>query len=70
MSISVFKVLYHFELAGKQHASGVHQDHIAAAAGDPTTLSAVLVAAGKGAPAGHVLVFESIANSGAGSYLS
>ena len=42
----------------------------AAASGDPAILAAVLASNGLGAPSGATLVFDSIANSGIGSYLS
>lgn len=73
MGISVFKCIYHYELSaygGKPHSSGWRQEYIGAAAGDPSTLGAVLASNGKGAPTGYVIVFDSIANSGAGAYLS
>lgn len=75
MAISIFKVIYHYEktaYGGLKHFLEHFQDHIAAANGLPATLDAVLTAAGgnRVAPSGHVRVFDSISNSGAGTVLS
>ena len=71
LAIQVFKVVYHSELNGKQDQGfGVQQDLVAAASGDAATLTAVLVAAGKGPKAGRVLVFDSIQPFSAGTFLS
>ena len=71
MPLSLFKVIFHYEVNGRplqQH--GWRQSHVAAASGDPAILAAVLASNGLGAPSGATLVFDSIANSGIGSYLS
>jgi hypothetical protein len=70
-NISIFKVLYHYEVGGKPNqGSGWHQDYVAAAAGDPATLATVLTNNGRATPAGHTIVFDSISNHGVGSLLS
>ena len=69
--INVYKVICHAELNGKQDQGfGVQQYLVAAASGDAVTLTAVLVGAGQGPRPGRVLVFDSIANAGVGTYLS
>ena len=74
MSISIFKVVYHYShtaYGGKLHEElGFRQDYIGAASGDSATLSAVLVSNGKAAPAGSVIVFDSIVNAGVVSALT
>ncbi len=70
-NISIFKVLYHYEAAGKPHqGSGWHQDYVAAAAGDPASLATVLANNGRAVPAGYSIVFDSISNHGVGTLLS
>lgn len=77
MSISqTFTVRYHYELGaygGKKVATiggEERQDHVAAAAVDAATITAVLNANGRGAPPGAVLVIDSIGNAGPGSFLT
>jgi hypothetical protein len=73
MAIQVFKTIYHYELGkpgGKKHSAEYSQDHIAAADGLPATLDAILTSNGRVAPTGHVRVFDSIANEGAGTFLT
>jgi hypothetical protein len=71
MGINIYKVIYHAEVGGKElQGFGIRQEHIAAASGDPATLQAVLASNGKDVPAGATIKFDSIANSGAGVYLS
>lgn len=71
MAINVYKVVYHAELNGRQDQGyGVNQDLVAAASGDAVTLSAVIIAAGRGPRPGCVLVFDSIANASLGTFLS
>jgi hypothetical protein len=77
MSTSLtFTVRYHYEAGaygGKKVATvggEERQDHVAAAAGDMATVTAVLVANGRGAPPGAVLVIDSIGNAGPGSFLT
>ncbi len=71
MAINIYKVIYHAEASGKAHGPfGFRQEHIAAASGDPATLQAVLASNGKDVPAGTVIKFDSIANSGSGSALT
>jgi hypothetical protein len=69
-TIQTFKVIVHAELSGeKLEHFGCRQFHLAAAAGDPATLAAVLDADSLcPRPAGAVLVFDQISNSGGGTY--
>lgn len=67
------KVLWHYELGsygGKKHFSGDFQNFVAAADMKPATIDAVLTSNGFVTPAGHVRVFDSIANEGVGNILS
>ena len=72
-TINFYTVRWHYELNGKK-ASHVgpagyaeeHQDHLAAAAGDAATLTAVLVSKYGAATQGATLVIDSIGNAGPG----
>ena len=70
-----FTVRYHYELGSyggkKQSQLGEElQSHIIAADSSKATIEAVLVANGKGAPNGSVLVLDSVANAGPSQFLS
>jgi hypothetical protein len=71
-----YTVRYHYEAGaygGKKVATiggEERQDHVIAATGDAATITAVLNANGRGAPAGAVLVIDSIGNAGPSSFLT
>jgi len=66
-----YTVRWHYEINGKKAGHLVsqaeeHQDHVAAAANDTATLTAVLVGKYGATPSGAVLVIDSIGNTGPG----
>jgi len=65
-----YTVRWHYEINGKKAAhlypAGEHQDHVAAAASDAATITAVLVGKYGSTPAGAVLMIDSIGNAGPG----
>jgi hypothetical protein len=68
-------VRYHYEAGvygGRKlsHLGEELQSHVIAANSDKATIEAVLNANGKTAPAGAVLVIDSVANAGPGQFLS
>jgi hypothetical protein len=70
-----YTVRWHYEVAGKKAAHIVsaaeeHQDHVAAAANDAATITAVLVAKYGATPSGAVLVLDSIGNAGPGQAIT
>lgn len=64
-SVELLRVVYHAEQAGKTNVTfGFRQRQIACVNRNPDKLTAILAANGEGPPAGHVIVFDSIANLG------
>jgi hypothetical protein len=66
-----YTVRWHYEVNGKKASHLVshaeeHQDHVAAAANDAATITAILVTKYGATPAGAVLVLDSIGNAGPG----
>ena len=72
-TINFYTVRWHYEIGGKKAAhlgpAGCveeHQDHLAAAASDAATITAVLVSKYGATTTGATLVIDSIGNAGPG----
>jgi hypothetical protein len=73
-TINFYTVRWHLEVNGKKAfhlgpagSAEEHTDHVAAAANDAATITAVLVSKYGATPAGAVLVIDSFGNAGPGT---